>query len=269
MTARFEGQTVVVTGASSGVGAAAARLFGGEGANVVLAARRASELESLAKEIGARALAVPADVTDPEAAAALLERAVGEFGSLDVLVNNAGFNARGAFEERDAEELVRVLRVNLEAPIRLMRLAIPYLHKAGGGAIVNVASIAGMIPTPHEATYSASKFGLRAASFALAEELRGSGITVSVVSPGPIDTGFIMDDMDNVPDYIFSQPISSAEDVARLVLDAAESGAAELTIPRLTAITANVGYQVPLVSRLIRPVLNWQGARVKRTRKSA
>ena len=144
-----------------------------------------------------------------------------------------------------------------------MRLAIPYLRKAGGGAIVNVASIAGMIPVPHEVVYSASKFGLRAASFALAEELRGSGVTVSVVSPGPIETDFILSDLDGVPDHIFSQPMSTADDVAKLIFDAAATGAVELTIPRVTALTATVGYHIPILTRALRPILDWQGARAK------
>ncbi|RMF25697.1 MAG: SDR family NAD(P)-dependent oxidoreductase [Deltaproteobacteria bacterium] len=209
------------------------------------------------------ALSIPTDVTDARAAAALIERSASEFGTIDVLVNNAGYNARGPFERREPEELMRVIEVNLKAPVRLMRLAIPYLRKAGGGAIVNVASIAGMVPTPHEATYSATKFGLRAVSFAVAEELRGSGITVSVVSPGPIATDFILDDLDGVPDYVFSQPMSTADDVAKLVLQAAATGAAELTIPKVTALTANIGYHVPFLTRALRPVLDWQGARAK------
>lgn len=261
---RFEDRTVLVTGASSGVGAEAARQFAKEGARVVLAARSAPALESLAKEIGGdRAVAVPTDVADLEALRALVRRAVEVGGRIDVLVNNAGVNHRGALEEVESGPLAQIVDVNLRAPIVLSRLALPHLKRATKGAIVNVASIAGQIPLPHEATYSATKFGLRAFSFALAEELRGSSVTVSVVSPGPIDTGFLLSDLEHVPDVVFSQPMSSAEEVARAVLDCAADGRVERTLPRASGILATAGYLVPELPRLLRPLLESQGRRAK------
>src|SRR5688572_25586990 len=126
MAERFVGKVVVVTGASAGIGAATSRRFAAEGARVVLAARGAAELDTLARELGPeRALAVPTDVTDPAAAAALLDRAVATFGAVHVLVNNAGYNRRGPVENVPAEELARIVDVNLRAPIVLARLAIP------------------------------------------------------------------------------------------------------------------------------------------------
>lgn len=194
---RFEGKVIVVTGASSGIGAAAARAFAAEGGHVVLAARSAAPLQQRVGEIvaaGGRALAVPIDVGEPGAPERLLERAARELGGIDVLVNNAGVNYRGAVEERTGAELAQIVAINLTAPILLTRAALPYLRRRGAGAIVNVASLAGRVPLPHEATYSATKFGLRAFSLSLAEELAGSAITVAIVSPGPVDTGFIMTD---------------------------------------------------------------------------
>ena len=157
----------------------------------------------------------------------------------------------------------QIVDVNLKGPIVLTRLALPYLRRSGQGAIVNVASIAGQIPLPEEAAYSATKFGLRGFSFALAEELRGSGVTVSVVSPGPIETGFITDDLDNVPDIVFSQPMSSSEEVARAVLDCAADGRTERTLPRISGALATAGYLVPKIPRLLRPLLTEQGRRAK------
>ncbi|MBT8143781.1 MAG: SDR family NAD(P)-dependent oxidoreductase, partial [Gammaproteobacteria bacterium] len=128
---------------------------------------------------------------------------------------------------------------------------------------VNITSVAGKIPVPDEATYSATKFGLRAFTRALGEELRGSGITVSCVSPGPIDTGFIMEHLDKVPDYFFSQPISTPEQVAELVLRSAADGKTERTIAAWTGVMATAGYLVPPLASFLRPLLAIKGRKVK------
>jgi hypothetical protein len=265
---RFEGKVIVVTGASSGIGAAAARAFAAEGGQVVLAARSAAPLEQLAGEIvaaGGRALAVPVDVSDPGAPERLLERAARELGGIDVLVNNAGVNHRGAVEERTGAELAQIVAVNLTAPILLTLAVLPYLRRRGAGAIVNVASLAGRVPLPHEATYSATKFGLRAFSFSLAEELAGSAITVAVVSPGPVDTGFIMTDLDRVPDLVFSQPMSTAAQIAALVLDSAADGRRERTPSRGSSLVTTFGYLFPALRSRLTPLLERRGRAAKET----
>jgi len=265
---RFEGKVAVITGASTGIGAAAARMFAAEGAAVALAARSAAPLEKLAAEIGdrgGRALALPTDVSQASAGGRLLARTADVFGGIDVLVNNAGTNKRGAIERYSAEELASVVQVNLGAPIMLTRLVLPYLRKRGRGAIVNVASIAGKIPVGHEAVYSATKFGLRAFTFALLEELEGSNITVSAVSPGPVDTGFIMENLDDVPDLIFSQPMSTAEDIAKAILDCAADGTLERTVPQITGYLATAGYLVPALRKIMLPMMEKRGKQVKET----
>jgi short-subunit dehydrogenase len=265
MSKRFADKTVVITGASSGIGAAAAKQFAAEGAKVVLVARSADGLRKVAEEIGkgTTSLVVPTDVTDTESVAVLLERAEQHFGAIHVLVNNAGYNSRGPVEQKPLSELTRIIDLNLKAPITLCRLALPYLRRTGGGAIVNIASLAGRIPVVEEATYSATKFGLRAFSFSLADELRGSGVTVSVVSPGPVDTDFIMSDLDRVPDLVFSQPISSAADVASVILDCADDGRLERVVPRLSGYLTTVGYLMPGASRAVKPLLERKGRLVK------
>jgi hypothetical protein len=266
MSRRFEGKVVVITGASAGIGAAAARQFAAEGAAVALAARSAAPLEALAAELGrdgAKALAVPTDVGHPQAAARLLAHVAERFGGIDVLVNNAGANKRGPIERYTPEELAGVVQVNLTAPIVLTRLVLPYFRVRGRGAIVNVASIAGRIPVGHEAVYSASKFGLRAFTFALQEELEGSGITVSAVSPGPVDTGFIMENLEEVPDLVFAQPMSTAEEVARLILDCAADGTLERVIPQMTGYLATVGYLFPALRSVMAPMMERRGKQAK------
>lgn len=257
---RFSGRRVLITGASAGVGAAAARAFAAEGAELVLAARGAERLSALARELGA--VAVAADVAHPDQCRMLIEKAVETRGGLDILVNNAGCNHRGSLESVAEDDLAQIVNTNLRAPILLTRLALPHL-RAGGGAVVNVASIAGQVPLPHEATYSATKFGLRAFTYALAEELRDTDVTVSVVSPGPIATGFILEDPEEVPDIVFSQPMSTAEQVAALILDCAADGRTERSIPTSSHVFATLGYLWPGMSRLIRPLMERKGRREK------
>ena len=266
MATRFQGKIVVITGASTGIGAAAARMFAAEGAAVVIAARSQGTLDALAASIsgaGGRVLALSTDVGERSACERLLARAAEQFGGIDVLVNNAGANKRGAIEKYSADELAGVVQVNLVAPIMLTRLVLPYLRKRGRGAIVNVASIAGRIPVGHEAVYSATKFGLRAFTFALVEELEGSNITVSAVSPGPVDTGFIMENLDEVPNLVFAQPMSTAEDIAKAILDCAADGTLERTIPQLTGYLATAGYLLPALRKLMFPLMERQGAAAK------
>ena len=263
MAERFLDRTVLVTGASSGVGEAAARQFAAEGARVLLVARTASALDAIAKEIGERAIAIPIDVSDAEQVQSLVDRVLYDVGDLHVLVNNAAFNHRGELLDADPTALAHIVDVNLKAPILLTRAFLPHLVKHAKANVVNVASIAGQVPLPGEATYSATKFGLRGFSMSIAEELRETSVRVSLVSPGPIDTGFLTDDIDAVPDLVFSQPMSTAEEVAQAVLDCADDGRLERTLPRLSGTLATAGYLMPDLPRLLRPILESQGRRAK------
>jgi short-subunit dehydrogenase len=264
---RFQGKTVVITGASSGIGEACARKFVQEGANVVLAARSKEPLDKLASELGSSvAHAVPTDISDVGACKKLLQEAVSRFGRIDVLVNNAAHNFRGAFEDLPMEDILQILHVNLRAPMVLTRLALPTMRSQGAGNVVNVASLAGRFPLDDEATYSATKFALRIFSFAVAEELRDTGIRISVVSPGPVDTGFITDPsvIESVPPLVFSQPMSTAEEIADLVLDSADDGARERTKPAFSGKLATLGYLLPALRRVLLPAMERKGAREKK-----
>ena len=265
MSKRFEGKVVLITGASAGIGLAAAQQFAAEGARVVLVARGHAALAEAVAAIcddGGEALAVVGDVGDDGSCRGMLDRTLDQFGQLDILVNNAGLHQRGRFDSRTAEDLAAMVDINLRAPIVLTRLALTAL-KQSQGTIVNVASLAGRVPVPESAVYSATKFGLRALSYALAEELSGSGVTVSVVSPGPVDTGFIMDDVDNVSDLSFSQPISTADQVAAAVLACAADGKRERALPASSGVLTNVAYMMPWLGRRLRPLMERKGRKVK------
>ena len=266
----FNNKTVIITGGSEGVGAAAARKFAAAGANLMLVARSRKNLDAIAAELReqTRVEVYAMDVSEAEDCVNLFKKTEYEFGRVDVLVNNAGFHERGAVESVAADDLGRMIDGNLRAPIVLTRLALPHLREAGGGAIVNVASLAGRTPVPGSATYSASKFGLRAFTFALAEELRDTRIKLAVVSPGPIDTGFIMSDIDNVSDITFSQPISTADEVAQAILDLCGNQQREVSMPRISGLLTTLSYLLPWLGRAMKPTLERRGQKVKKQLKA-
>ena len=264
---RFDGKTAVITGASAGIGESCARKFVAAGARVVLAARSTDLLDRLASDLGSDvAHAVPTDVSDRAACERLIAEATARFGSLDILVNNAGFNSRGPVEELPIDSMLQILDVNLRGPMILTRLTLPIMRAQDSGTIVNVASLAGHFPLDDEATYSATKFALRVFSFALAEELRETNVRVSVVSPGPVETGFILDEsiIDEVPDLVFSQPMSTADEIADLVLASAADGARERARPAFSAKLATMGYLFPGLRRTLIPLLERKGHAAKK-----
>jgi len=269
MARDFSDTTVILTGASMGVGAATARAFAALGANLVLIARGRDKLEALAAELerdfGNReqVMIEVLDVTDLEGFGALLERVRTRFGSIDVLVNNAGLHARGAVASVAAADIGRMVDVNFKAPLMATRMVLPDLQQSQRPAVINVASLAGRTPVPGSATYSATKFGLRAFSLALAEELRGSRIRIACVSPGPIDTGFIMDDIDAVSNLTLSQPMSTAEQVAQAIVALVDGGALDLPMPRISGYLTTLSYLFPALGRALRPMLEKKGRRTR------
>ena len=261
----FKDKTVIITGASEGVGAAVAGLFAEAGANLMLVARGRKNLEKVADVLRDRSRVeiFPMDVADQGACVDLFKKAQFEFGHVDILVNNAGYHARGLVEGVDADDLAKIIDVNLRAPIMLSRIALPYLREAGEGAIINVGSLAGKVIYPGAATYSASKAGLRLFSLALAEELQGTNIKIGLVSPGPINTAFIMDDIDGVSDITFSQPMSTALDVAQAVLDLCGNTVREEAMPKSSGVLTTIVGVMPWLGRMLRPALERKGRRQK------
>ncbi len=266
----FKDKTVIITGGSEGVGAATARLFAEAGANLMLVGRGKKKLEAMAEELRdkTRVEIFAMNVSDADACTNLLKKAEFEYGRVDILINNAGHNTRGPFEDVAIDELATTIDVNLRAPIVLTRLAIPHIREAGGGAIINVGSLAGRTMVPGSTAYAASKAGLRAFTYSLAEEMLGGDIKIGIVSPGPIDTGFIMNDIDAVADLVFSQPLCTAEDVAEVIFDLCGNKVREQCMHTSSRILTMLTYVFPALGRIFRPALESKGRRVKKQLKA-
>jgi short-subunit dehydrogenase len=184
----------LVTGASAGIGRELARRFAAGGHDLVLTARRADELRALADELsaehGVAVRAVPADLSDPVAPRTLFDEVAAAGLAVDVLVNNAGFGMYGPFAEADPDRLLAMVQVNVAALTHLTRLFLPGMVARGRGRVLNVASTAAFQPGPLMAAYYASKAYVLSLSEALAFELRGAGVTVTCLCPGPTRTEF-------------------------------------------------------------------------------
>jgi short-subunit dehydrogenase len=257
-------RVAIVTGASSGIGLAVAHSFAARGVRLALVARSTAKLDAVAMKFGRdRAESFPLDVTNRDLVGSLPGRVKQRWGRLDFVVNNAGTNCRGPVVERTPEELLSILETNLVAPVLLTRAALPLLEP--DGVVVNIASLAGKVPVPDEAAYSASKAGLRAFGRALNSELslHGGRIRVATVCPGPVDTGFFGADLSLVPDLVFSQPMSTAEEVADAVTAVIERGVQELDVPSVSGKLATIGYLSPRLFSALRPALEKRGKRKK------
>jgi len=218
-------RVVVVTGASSGIGEATARLFSARGCRVALVARRRERLERLRDELtaaGGEALAIPADLAMQDEATAVLPKVLDAWGRLDVLVNNAGFGAQQRFEETTPEDVERMFRLNVLSVMTLARAALGPMRAAGGGSIVNVASVGGVVAHPLNVAYCASKHALVGFSKALRLECRGTGIRVTAVCPGSTRTEFFDVARRGIPfDRMIEKWSVPPEKVARAIVRAA------------------------------------------------
>ncbi len=190
---RLDGKTAVITGASSGIGRAVALAMAEEGADVAIGGRdpdALGEVEGLLRGCGGRTLARPLDVRDERQVAALVDAAVGEFGRLDVMVNNAGLSFPGNIETGKVDEWRQMLDTNVLGLLIGCREAVRAMKSNGGGTIVNVSSVAARHTGPEGQVYSATKHAVNAISDGLRQEVRGAGIRVTVVMPGGTLTSF-------------------------------------------------------------------------------
>ncbi|RZJ00711.1 MAG: SDR family oxidoreductase [Brevundimonas sp.] len=243
MTDNIGGKTVVITGASSGMGAAAARHLAAKGATVVLAARRVDRIESLVAEItqaGGKAIAVATDVTKREDLVRLVDAAIESYGRIDVLINNAGVMPLSPLERVKVDEWDQMIDVNLKGVLYGVAAALPYMIAQKSGHIINVSSVAGHKLFGGSAVYSATKFAVRALSEGLRQEMAPHNIRTTIISPGAVKTELL--------DHISETDVQKANQNY-----VAEIGVPAETLARLVAFAIDEPEDVGINEILFRP----------------
>jgi short-subunit dehydrogenase len=224
----LHGRTALLTGATGGLGRAIAMALADRGAKLILSSRKTEELVKLARSLlGGGHTTLAADLADERAALALLE----QVGDIDVLVANAALPASGRLEGFSQDEIGRALRVNLESPVRMTRELLTHWQERGSGHFVFISSISGFASTPRASLYAATKFGLRGFALNLREDLRGSGVGVSVITPGAIrEAGMFADSGAPPPPGIGT---GTPQQVGNAVVRAIEHDKSEISVAPL------------------------------------
>jgi short-subunit dehydrogenase len=244
--ARLAGLRAAITGGSSGIGAATARELAARGVRVVIAGRNATALDRVAAETNAGV--VLGDLREPGCAQHIVDAAVDDLGGLDVVVSNAGIGWAGPFASMSDSDIDGLLDVNLRAAAHLARAAIPHLRR-GRGRLVFVGSIAGLVGVPGETWYSATKAGLGCLAETLRAELRPTGIGVSLVSPGVVDTAYF--ERRKEPYRRRYPRVISAETAAAAIVNAIEHGRDDVIVPPWLSLPARVKVSFPGLYRLL------------------
>jgi NAD(P)-dependent dehydrogenase (short-subunit alcohol dehydrogenase family) len=227
------GRVALVTGGGGGLGAAICRVLGEAGATVVAGDVRVDAAEAVADDVraaGGKAAAVALDVVDESSAVAAIADTLGQFGALDVLVNNAGTDRTVAFDELSVADWDRVVGVNLRGAFLMARTAFPVMRRAGGGAIVNIVSTAAKRAWANAAAYHASKWGLLGLSHALHVEGRACGIKVTAVIAGGMRTPFLLDRFPDLDPGLLQDPAHVASAVRYVLTQPAETVVPEITV---------------------------------------
>jgi uncharacterized protein len=247
MSVSLEQSTVLVTGATGGIGRAIARALHQRGATVVLTARRINMLDEIARELGDRVEVVGADLSNrPD-----VER-LGQRADLDVLVANAAVPAAGRLQTFTTRELDRAIDVNVRAPMQLTLALLPHMLERGSGHLVYVSSLAGKVASSGSSVYSATKFALRGFGYSLSEELRETGVGVTTVFPGFIrEAGMFHDSGAKLPRGFSTR---TPEDVAKAVLEGIDRNRAEIDVAPFTQSSGArfFGISPPVISRITR-----------------
>jgi short-subunit dehydrogenase len=248
----YRGLNALVTGASSGIGRLLALRLAGGGARVALVARREEELRSLAVEIednGGKAFMLPCDVGDREQALAAAAAAVGQLGSVDLLVNNAGYGHHRRFLEWELEDMENMMRVNYLGSLYFTKALLPQMVERGRGWLVFIASVAGRIAPPDESAYVASKFAMVGLAASIGLEIEDAGIHVLTVCPGTIRTDFFDDEALSRMPAVAKWQMAEPEGLVDAILSALAKGKRQLTYPKWIASAYPVQALLPGIMR--------------------
>ncbi len=263
---RLAGKTVLITGASSGIGAVTAIRLAQEGMRVILVARRQEKLDALAEAIqlqGGNPHVIQADLNNAEARTKVFDQVMQQWGVPDVLMNNAGLAWYGYYYDMPWETALEILRVNVEAVVHLTRLFLPAMITRHSGHIINIGSVAGGLPAQGVAMYSGSKAFLDAFTISLYRELRGSGVEASVVRPGPVTTEFF--------DHTESSPKGRRIPAERLAVPASRVATAIYWLIRwprkVVYVPIGLGI-VPYIYAIFGWAVDWAGPLLLRRKKN-
>jgi short-subunit dehydrogenase len=249
------GPVAIVTGASSGIGAATARELARRGMRVVVAARRTAELEAMAVSIrdqGGDAIAIPVDISNAAQVQSLVERTHDVFGGVDVLVNNAGIGWTKLLVRSSYEEIINLININLTGAVLMTRAVLPGMLERDRGAIINVSSVCGRVAV--EPLYSAAKYGIRGFSLSLRRQLAGTKVSVSLVSPGNIRTEMTKD---------IDEPMAEPEIVARAIGNVIERPRREVIVPIKHYATVLLEQELPGLADFAYRMRHRSGLRAK------
>lgn len=242
----MEGKVVLITGASSGIGAVMAARFSEEGAIPVLTARSESKLKESAALVKGKHGIYVMDVTSWESVRTVVESIMNDYGKIDVLINNAGFGVFESFLDCPLDEFEDMMNVNYMGIVRCTKAVLPHMVKARSGHIVNIASMAGKISTAKSSGYCASKHAVLGFTNSLRQELAGTGIKLTAINPGPIETPFFEKAdpsgsyVKNIQKYMLQPRV-----VANEVLDAVKRGVPEKDLPKLFGVGAKLYQMFP------------------------
>ena len=244
----YRGKTVVITGASSGIGKAMAYSCAAQGARVALVSRRCDELRAIADEINAKggeALTVPCDVGRKETVFQSVELILEHFGSIDILVNNAGYGGKRPFSEWPIEDIEKMMRTNYLGAVYWTKAVLPYFLEKKSGWLVFISSVAGKIGVPGESAYCASKFAMAGLAESLSMELEDDGIHVLTVCPATVKTPFFGEEALRLMPEVARNMMIEPEVLVRSIDKALKRGKREITVPSKIGVAYWVRALVP------------------------